>query len=97
MELHTERSSILPLGETDLGFTFQTQRADNQLLVNDGETAVIGGLTVTQVTNARAGIPLLSGLPIIGKLFSFSRSQENRRDLIILVTPRIIDDGVTPE
>jgi type IV pilus assembly protein PilQ len=97
MELHTERSSIQPLAATDLGFTFQTQRADNQLLVNDGETAVIGGLTVTAVTNTRAGIPLLSGLPIIGKLFSFSRNEENRRDLIILVTPRIIDDGVAPQ
>jgi type IV pilus assembly protein PilQ len=97
MELHTERSSIQPLAAADLGFIFQTQRADNQLLVNDGETAVIGGLTVTSVTNTRSGIPLLSGLPIIGKLFSFSSNNENRRDLIILVTPRIIDDGVTPE
>ena len=97
MELHTERSSIQPLAATDLGFVFQTQRADNQLLVNDGETAVIGGLTVTSVTNTRSGIPLLSGLPIIGKLFSFSKSEENRRDLIILVTPRIIDDTVAPE
>jgi type IV pilus assembly protein PilQ len=97
MELHTERSALQILGETDLGFIFQTQRADNQLLVNDGETAVIGGLTVTQVTNTRTGIPLLSGLPIIGKLFSYSNSKEQRRDLIILVTPRIIDDGITPE
>jgi type IV pilus assembly protein PilQ len=97
MELHTERSSIQPLAAADLGFIFQTQRAENQLLVNDGETAVIGGLTVTSVTNTRTGIPLLSGLPIIGKLFSFSRNEENRRDLIILVTPRIIDDGITQE
>jgi type IV pilus assembly protein PilQ len=97
MELHTERSALQLVGETDLGYVFQTQRADNQLLVNDGETAVIGGLTVTQVVSGRSGIPLLSGLPIIGKLFSFSRTEENRRDLIILVTPRIIDDGVTPE
>jgi len=97
MELHTERSNLQPLAEADLGFNFQTQQAENQLLVNDGETAVIGGLTVTSVTNSRSGIPLLSGLPIIGKLFSFSRNQENRRDLIILVTPRIIDDGITPE
>jgi type IV pilus assembly protein PilQ len=97
MELHTERSAIQILGETDLGYVFQTQRADNQLLVNDGETAVIGGLTVTQVNNTRTGIPLLSGLPIIGKLFSFSNQKEQRRDLIILVTPRIIDDGITPE
>jgi type IV pilus assembly protein PilQ len=65
--------------------------------VNDGETAVIGGLTVTEVTNSRSGIPLLSGLPIIGKLFSFSKTEENRRDLIILVTPRIIDDGASPQ
>jgi type IV pilus assembly protein PilQ len=97
MELHTERSAIQIVSQTDLGYVFQTQRADNQLLVNDGETAVIGGLTVTEVTNSRSGIPLLSGLPIIGKLFSFSSNKESRRDLIILVTPRIIDDGVTPE
>jgi type IV pilus assembly protein PilQ len=97
MELHTERSAVQEVAVGDLGFIFSTQRADNQLLVNDGETAVIGGLTVTQVVNTRAGIPLLSGLPIIGKLFSFSSSNENRRDLIILVTPRIIDDGITPQ
>lgn len=93
MQLHTERSAIQPLAAADLGFIFQKQKADNQLLVNDGETAVIGGLTVTSVTKNRSGIPLLSGLPIVGKLFSFSEDRENRRDLIILVTPRITDDG----
>jgi type IV pilus assembly protein PilQ len=93
MKLHTERSAIQPLAQADLGFIFSKQKADNQLLVNDGETAVIGGLTVTQVTRNRSGIPLLSGLPIVGKLFSFSEEREQRRDLIILVTPRIIDDG----
>ena len=93
MKLHTERSAIQPLAATDLGFIFQKQKADNQLLVNDGETAVIGGLTVTTVNKNRSGIPLLSGLPIVGKLFSFSKDEENRRDLIILVTPRITDDG----
>ncbi len=95
MKLHTERSAIQPLAAADLGFIFQKQKADNQLLVNDGETAVIGGLTVTEVTKNRSGIPLLSGLPIVGKLFSFSREVENRRDLIILVTPRITDDGMS--
>jgi type IV pilus assembly protein PilQ len=93
MQLHTERSAIQPLAAADLGFIFQKQKADNQLLVNDGETAVIGGLTVTQVTKTRSGIPLLGSLPIIGRLFSFTSDTENRRDLIILVTPRIIDDG----
>ena len=97
MQLHTERSAIQPLAAADLGFIFQKQKADNQLLVNDGETAVIGGLTVTQVTKTRSGIPLLGSLPIVGKLFSFSSDQENRRDLIILVTPRITDDGASDQ
>ena len=97
MQLHTERSAIQPLAAADLGFIFQKQKADNQLLVNDGETAVIGGLTVTQVTKTRSGIPLLGSLPIIGKLFSFTSDTENRRDLIILVTPRITDDGASDQ
>jgi len=97
MKLHTERSAIQLLSAADLGFIFQKQKADNQLLVNDGETAVIGGLTVTEVRKNRSGIPLLGGLPIVGKLFSFTREQETRRDLIILVTPRITDDGVSEQ
>jgi len=97
MQLHTERSAIQLLPEADLGFVFAKQKADNQLLVNDGETAVIGGLTVTEVNKTRNGIPLLSGLPIVGKLFSFSKDEESRRDLIILVTPRITDDGVSEQ
>ncbi|HEU4700725.1 MAG TPA: AMIN domain-containing protein [Gemmatimonadales bacterium] len=97
MDLATERSAVREIAAGDLGYTIQTQKASNQLLVNDGETAVIGGLTVTQVTKSRQGIPLLSGLPIVGKLFSFSNDQENRRDLIILVTPRVIDDGVSAQ
>jgi type IV pilus assembly protein PilQ len=97
MKLHTERSAIQPLAAADLGFIFQKQKADNELLVADGETAVIGGLTVTQVTKNRSGIPLLGGLPVVGKLFSFTEERENRRDLIILVTPRITDDGMSEE
>jgi type IV pilus assembly protein PilQ len=94
MNLVTERSQVVPLAAADLGFSIQKQATKNQLLVNDGETSVIGGLTVTTVQKTRSGIPLLSGLPIVGSLFSFSSTDENRRDLIILVTPRIVDDGI---
>jgi len=95
MEVHAERSSVKP-ASVDIGFTFQTQQADNQILVNDGETAVIGGLTVTEVTVTKSGIPFLVDLPILGKLFGFTSQTEERRDLLILVTPHIIDDLVTP-
>ena len=92
MSLHSERSALLPAA-SDLGFTFTTQRAENQLLVNDGETAVIGGLTVTQVSVSKSGIPILVDLPFIGRLFGQTRHEEEKRDLLILVTPHIVDDG----
>ena len=95
MEVHAENSSVKP-ASVDIGFTFQTQQADNQILVNDGETAVIGGLTVTSVTVTKSGIPFLVDLPILGKLFGFTSETEERRDLLILITPHIIDDLVTP-
>lgn len=92
LKLHAENSDA-QLASSDVGFIFGKQRADNQLLVGDGETAVIGGLTVTQVTSSKSGIPLLVDLPLIGRLFGVTRTNENKRDLLILVTPHIIDDG----
>jgi type IV pilus assembly protein PilQ len=97
MRIRAERSAVQPLAAADLGFNFPTQYAESQVLVNDGETAVIGGLTITEINRTRSGIPLLSGLPLIGGLFSFSSESERRRDLIILVTPRIIDAGFDEE
>ena len=94
MDVHAERSSV-QAAPVDIGFTFQTQQAETQLLVADGETAVIAGLTVTEVQVSKTGIPFLVDLPILGKLFGFSSQTETRRDLIILITPHIIDDLAT--
>jgi type IV pilus assembly protein PilQ len=95
MQLHAERSAVKP-ASVDIGFTFQTQQADAQVLVNDGETIVMGGLTETDLTVTKSGIPFLVDLPIIGRLFGFTSQTEQRRDLIILITPHIVDDLATP-
>ncbi len=92
MELHAENSTLQASTIAEAGFVFTSQEGTTQLLVRDGETAVIGGLTVTQVTVAKQGIPFLVDLPVVGRLFGFRTSQEERRDLLILVTPHIIDD-----
>jgi type IV pilus assembly protein PilQ len=92
MTVHAEQSKLNVVGG-DLGFFFDKSRADNQLLVSDGETAVIGGLTQTAVTRNRSGIPYLSELPLIGKLFAQTDTREEKRDLLVLITPHIIDEG----
>lgn len=97
MTISVERSDIRTVAAADLGFIIDIQKAETQQLVSDGETAVIGGLTVTTVTKARSGMPLLSSLPLIGSLFSFNSTVEERKDLIIMVTPRILDDSGVPE
>src|SRR6202163_3782829 len=90
--LHAENSDA-QLASSDVGFIFGKQSGDTQLLVGDGETAGISGLTVTQTTQSKSGIPLLVDLPIIGRLFGETRTDDEKRDLLILVTPHIIDDG----
>jgi type IV pilus assembly protein PilQ len=95
MSLRTERSAVQDLPASQFGFNFTKQTTENQLLVNDGETAVIGGLTITEVNRTRAGIPLLSQLPLVGGLFSTTETSERRRDLMILVTPRVVDEAGT--
>jgi type IV pilus assembly protein PilQ len=90
MQLHAERSSA-QLAATDIGVVFQQQQGTTRLMVGDGETAVIGGLTVTEVSTTRAGIPVLMDLPVIGALFRTTRNREQKRDLLIMVTPRIVE------
>ena len=96
MTIHVENSSIRE-APSDIGFTLQTQTTDNIILVNDGETMVIGGLTVTQVTVAKSGIPFLVDLPILGRIFGFTSRREQRRDLLILVTPTIVYDPLAEQ
>ncbi|HEX6135791.1 MAG TPA: secretin N-terminal domain-containing protein [Longimicrobiales bacterium] len=91
LDLSAERSGV-SAAPSDIGVIFQTQNAQTQVLVNDGETVVIGGLTITEKTRSRAGIPVLMNLPVIGALFRQETEQENKRDLLIMVTPHIVRD-----
>jgi type IV pilus assembly protein PilQ len=95
MRVHVENSDVQDLGG-DIGPVFPRQSVDNEVLVADGETAVMGGLTQTSVTFAKTGLPLLVDLPLIGRLFGVTNRTESKRDLLILITPHIIDDGQQP-
>ncbi|HXD21938.1 MAG TPA: secretin N-terminal domain-containing protein, partial [Gemmatimonadaceae bacterium] len=78
---------------TVAGPNVNKRNSTNQVLVGVGETAVISGLTQTQIVKNRTGIPFLMNLPGIGKFFSQSDSQETKQDLLILITPHIVDEG----
>ena len=92
LELSAERSAP-QLADSDVGFIFNTQNAQSEVLVRDGETVVIGGLTVTEREEVRSGIPFLMNLPLVGGLFRTTRESQIQRDLIILVTPTIVREN----
>jgi type IV pilus assembly protein PilQ len=89
MQLHAEQSQLQQVGG-DLGYNFFKRAADTKLLVSDGETAVIGGLTETTITKAKNAIPLLGELPLVGALFSQTQTTDEKQDLLILITPRVV-------
>ena len=92
MDVRVENSAVVEAA-ADLGYTFQTQEVESEILIDDGQTAVIGGLTVTSMTVSKSGIPLLVDLPVLGGLFGFTERRERRRDLLVMVTPHILDPG----
>ncbi|HEX7052125.1 MAG TPA: AMIN domain-containing protein [Longimicrobiales bacterium] len=92
LELHAENSSA-NVAPSDIGVFFTKQLAETQILLGDGETGVIAGLTVTDRSESRTGIPFLMDIPVLGALFRTTTEEENKQDLLIMVTPHIHDAG----
>lgn len=68
-----------------------TQNASTTLMINDGDTAVIGGIMRSRHTTVRKQIPILGHIPFIGDLlFSYNSDRLDRTELVIFVTPHII-------
>ena len=88
LDLHPENNSY---GYDEKGqVVISTQEAKTKVVVADGETVVIGGLTRNENTESESGIPFLKDIPLLGNLFKYSRKAVTKKDLIIFVTPRII-------
>jgi len=73
------------------GIVINTQNAETNVVVENGETAVIGGLTNQETLTLRTGIPILKDIPLLGFLFGYDKKEVTTRDLVIFVTPTIIE------
>jgi type IV pilus assembly protein PilQ len=73
------------------GVVINTQNAETNVVVEDGETTVIGGLTNQEIRNLKVGLPLLKDIPLLGYLFGYTKREVLTRDLLIFVTPTIVE------
>jgi general secretion pathway protein D len=72
--------------------SFSNRSVSTQVTVHDGDTIAIGGAILEQRTDATAGIPVLSHIPVLGPLFGARNTTLARTELIIFLTPRVIYD-----
>lgn len=71
-----------------------TQKVESQVLVNDGETLVIGGIYEQTRSNNIARTPFFGDLPYIGRLFQNKSGTNEKKELLIFVTPKIVREGL---
>ncbi|WP_420492149.1 type IV pilus secretin PilQ [Pseudoalteromonas citrea] len=70
-----------------------TQQIQTQVLVENGQTVVLGGIYQQEITSAVSKIPLLGDIPYVGMLFRNTREINEKKELLIFVTPKIMLDG----
>lgn len=86
---NNELGELVAIGNTS-GVSISTKEAITELLVNDGDTVVIGGIYKVTKTGGESGIPGLRSIPLLGWLFKTGRTSETKQELLIFVSPRII-------
>jgi type IV pilus assembly protein PilQ len=73
----------------------QAYQALTQVLVNNGDTVVLGGIYESNISNDVDKVPLLADLPLIGALFRHSLERDEKAELLIFVTPKILKESLS--
>jgi type IV pilus assembly protein PilQ len=74
--------------------SIDTREIVTQVLVNDGQTVVLGGILETEHRDDQQKVPLLGDIPVLGALFKEQSKTNNKDELLIFVTPKIVREGV---
>ena len=71
----------------------QVREIESMLKINNGDTAVIGGLMQDQINKKQSGVPLLSSIPLLGGLFSYTDDEYVKSELVIFIRPVVTHDA----
>ena len=89
-------TSDTPGNPTPTGqLTINKNQINTNVLVDNGETVVLGGIFEQETRNAQTKVPFLGDIPYVGRLFRKDIKSDNKRELLIFVTPRIVNDSVS--
>jgi len=85
---------VAGLNTEDFGIATTTRTADSSVVVKDGQTIVIGGLVQDRESVLTNRVPVLGSIPVLGNLFKFKQRQSTKINLMILLTPRIVENEI---
>ena len=74
--------------------SIDTKEIVTQVLLNDGQTVVLGGVLQTTHREDSTKVPFLGDIPVLGNLFKTTSKTNNKDELLIFVTPKIVREGV---
>lgn len=81
--------------DTPAGPAINTNEVDTQVLVDNGETVVLGGIFRSEQVNTITKTPFLGDLPLIGALFRNTNISDTKTELLVFITPRLVKDSLT--
>jgi len=91
LSIYQEVSAILPSDTRDeLGPTYTKRSTKTVVAVKDGKTVVIGGLIKNNETDNTSKVPILGEIPILGWLFKYKKKTNEKTNLLVFITPKII-------
>jgi len=97
LDLNVKKDSVGQVVVTSGGVnvpSIDTREISTQVLVNDGQTVVLGGILETEERKDETKVPYIGDVPVLGRLFKSTRRTNNKDELLIFVTPKILHEGV---
>ena len=80
---------------TASGIAINTKHVKTEVLVENGGTVVIGGIYIQTLSKTTTKVPLFGDIPVLGNLFKNTADTDNKSELLVFITPRIVDDRLT--
>ena len=93
MSLKIEKDTVGEL--TTAGYAIKTNEIETNVLVDDGETVVLGGIFDDAKSNTYKKVPFFGDIPVLGNLFKNNIKATTQSELLIFITPRIVNDSVS--
>ena len=97
LDLNVKKDSVGVVVVTSGGVnvpSIDTREISTQVLVNDGQTVVLGGILETTRRDTEKKVPYIGDIPVLGRLFKTTSKQNDKAELLIFVTPKILREGV---